>query len=245
MSAGFVAYLAAIVATSYAGGVIPLLRSWSQRGLLIPVSFSAGILLGAAFFHMIPESAMVLGRALGWPLLGGFLIIFLLERFILVHPYPEAAGEHGRAHHRHFGLAAYIGISFHSLIDGLAVTAAFEQSELRGVVLLAVIFHKMPDTFALASLLLLDRWPRREIALWIALFALTTPAGAVASWLVLRQTGSATVAVAVALSAGTFLAVATSDILPQIQLEDGQRLWPLVALAVGLAFSWLGLLIGS
>lgn len=245
MSTGFVAYLAAIVATTFAGGVIPLLRNWSNRSLLIPVSFSAGILLGAAFFHMIPESAMVLRGRLGWPLLGGFLIIFVLERFILVHPYPEEAGEHGHAHHLHFGLAAYIGISFHSLLDGLAVTSAFERPDLGGVVLLAVIFHKMPDAFALASLLLLDRWPRREVALWIAVFAFTTPAGAVLSWFVLRQTSDAIVAAAIALSAGTFLAVATSDILPQIQRYDDQRLWPLVALIVGLAFSWLGLLIAG
>jgi zinc and cadmium transporter len=236
-------YLTVIAVTSFVGGTIPLLRNWSHRSLLLPVSFSGGILLGAAFFHMIPESTQLLGRAVGWPLLAGFLVIFCLERFVLVHPNPEGASEHGLAHHIHLGIAAYIGISFHSLLDGLAVTSAYERPDLAGVVLLAVIFHKMPDAFALATLLLLDRWSKPAIALLMVLFAFTTPLGAVLTWLFLRRATNTIVGGALALSAGTFLAVATSDILPQIRRFDNQRVLPFLALFVGLAFSWLGVLI--
>ncbi len=245
MSAGFVVYLAAIIATSFVGGMIPLLGDWSHRNLLVPVSFSGGILLGAAFFFMIPESASILKESLGWPVLAGFLIIFVLERFVLVHPNPEGAEEHGRAHHIHVGLIAYVGISFHSLLDGLAVTSSYRRPDLGGVVLLAVMFHKMPDAFALSVLMRLDRWKRSAIAVWMAFFALTTPIGAVITWLFLRQATSAIVAGAIALSAGTFLAVATSDILPQIRRLNDQRMLPLIALFAGLAFSWLGSLIGG
>lgn len=243
MTAGFLAYLAAIIAATVAGGLIPLLRNWSHRSLLIAVSFSGGILLGAAFFHMIPESAAVLNGALGWPLLAGFLIIFSLERFIMVHPNPEGAEEHGQAHHIHLGFTALFGLSFHSALDGLAVTAAFERPDLGGVVLLAVIFHKMPDAFALATLLLLDRWSRRTIAVWVLLFSLMTPLGAVVTWLMLKPATNTIVAGAIALSAGTFLAVATSDVVPQIRRYDQKRVLPLLALFAGIAFSWLGRLI--
>jgi zinc and cadmium transporter len=236
-------YLLAIVATSLVGGLLPLAGTWTRRSLLIPVSFSGGILLGAAFFHMIPEIAPILKNELGWPLMAGFLIIFSLERFILVHPDPEGAQEHGQAHHIHLGLTSFAGISFHSLLDGLAVSSAYQQPELGGVVLLAVIFHKMPDSFALASLLTLDRWSREMIVIFVLLFSLTTPLGALISWVFLKQASSTMIAGAVALSAGTFLAVATSDILPQIRRIDGQRLAPLLALFAGLAFSWLGRLI--
>jgi len=245
MGLGFWAFLAAIVATSFAGGIIPLLGDWSHRSLLIPVAFSGGILLGAAFFFMIPEAAPLLKENLGWPVLAGFLTIFVLERFVLVHPNPTGAQEHGHIHHIHVGMVAYVGISFHSLLDGLAITSSYQRPELSGVVLLAVIFHKMPDAFALSVLMILDRWKRSAVAIWMAFFALTTPIGAILTSFFLKQANSSVVAGAVALSAGTFLAVATSDILPQIRRLNDQRMLPLIALFVGLAFTWLGSLIAG
>jgi hypothetical protein len=50
MDATFLLYLAAIAIASLLGGLAPLLGNWSSRSLIIPVSFSGGILLGAAFF---------------------------------------------------------------------------------------------------------------------------------------------------------------------------------------------------
>ena len=50
---------------------------------------------------------------------------------------------------------------------------------------------------------------------------------------------------AIAISAGTFLAVATSDILPQIRRENAARLAPLIALFVGLGVSWIGRMVAG
>jgi zinc and cadmium transporter len=245
MSAGFLVYLAIIAIGSLVGGLLPLAGNWSRHSLLVPVAFSGGILLGAAFFDMIPEAAPMLGPWLGWPLVAGFLTIFILERFVLVHPYPEHAGAHGHEHHIHLGITAYAGLSFHSLLDGLAISSTYNRPELGGVVLLAVIFHKIPDAFALTSLLLLDRWSPRSIMGWMTLFAVSTPIGAVITWVALVHTSDAVIGGAIALSAGTFLAVATSDVLPQIRRMNNQRMWPLVALFVGLAVSWIGRMIAG
>ena len=245
VSASLLLYLAVLLVGSLIGGLLPLAGNWSARSLLIPVAFSGGILLGAAFFDMIPESAPLLGKWLGWPLLGGFLTIFILERFVLVHPYPEGASEHGHAHHIHLGITAYAGLSFHSLLDGLAISSTYNRPELGGVVLLAVLFHKIPDAFALTSLLLLDRWSPRAIVGWMTLFAFSTPLGAILTWMALTNANNAIVGAAIALSAGTFLAVATSDVLPQIRRMNNQRMWPLVALFVGLAVSWIGRVIAG
>jgi zinc transporter ZupT len=106
--------------------------------------------------------------------------------------------------------------------------------------MLAVLFHKIPDAIALTSLLLFARWKQRRIVWWMTIFALSTPVGALVTSLALAQAGNAITGAAIAISAGTFLAVATSDILPQIRRENNARLTPLIALFVGLATSWIG-----
>ena len=45
-----------ILIISLVGGFLPLLRELSQRALALLLSFSAGVLLGGVFFHMLPET---------------------------------------------------------------------------------------------------------------------------------------------------------------------------------------------
>jgi zinc and cadmium transporter len=78
-------YLPTLIFVSLIGGFLPLLREFSQKALALFLSFSAGVLLGAVFFHMLPETGRVLADSMGWPILAGFLLIFVLERFVFVH----------------------------------------------------------------------------------------------------------------------------------------------------------------
>jgi len=59
-------YLPTVIFISLVGGFLPLLRKLSQRALALLLSFSAGVLLGAVFFHMLPE----IGRVLTAPSVG-------------------------------------------------------------------------------------------------------------------------------------------------------------------------------
>ena len=73
-------YLPTVIFISLVGGFLPLLRELSQKALALLLSFSAGVLLGAVFFHMLPETGRVLSDNMGWPVLTGFLLIFAMER---------------------------------------------------------------------------------------------------------------------------------------------------------------------
>lgn len=233
-----VLYLPTVIFISLVGGFLPLLRELSQRALALLLSFSAGVLLGAVFFHMLPETGKVLSERLGWPVLSGFLLIFVMERFVFIH----ACEEHGCDIHQ-MGLPAFLGISLHSLLDGVALGAGLFLPQLGPVVLIAVIVHKMPDSISISSILLSAGWPRGRVAMLSVLFALTTPVGALLAYLFFRTLSPVDIAVVIGVSAGTFLAIATADILPQIHRIEERNPMTLLFLLAGLSVSWLGRLL--
>jgi len=228
-------YLPTVMFVSLLGGFLPLMRALSQRALALLLSFSAGVLLGAVFFHMLPETGRLLNEAVGWPILSGFLLIFVMERFVFVH----ACEEHACDIHQ-MGLPAFLGISLHSLLDGIALGAGLILPQLGPVVLLAVIIHKMPDSMSISSILLAAGWNRRKISWLNLLFSLTTPLGALIAYLFFRSLSPENVAVAIGISAGTFLAIATADILPQVHRIEQRNPMTLIFLAIGLTVSWMG-----
>jgi len=213
------------------------MRELSQRALALLLSFSAGVLLGAVFFHMLPEIGEMLGENLGWPILAGFLLIFVMERFVFVH-----ACEERDCDIHQMGIPAFLGISLHSLLDGLALGAGLMLPQLGPVVLLAVIIHKMPDSISITSILLSAGWSRRKVAILSLLFSLTTPVGALLAYVFFSALSPENVAIAIGISAGTFLAIATADILPQVHRIEERNPLTLVFLVLGLGVSWIGYL---
>jgi zinc and cadmium transporter len=231
-------YIPTVIFISLIGGFLPLLQELSQKALALLLSFSAGVLLGAVFFHMLPETGKVLSDDVGWPILAGFLLIFVMERFVFVH-----ACEEFECDIHQMGIPAFLGISLHSLLDGFALGAGLILPQLGPVVLLAVIIHKMPDSMSLSSILLSAGWTRRKVALLNLLFSLTTPVGALIAYLFFRSLSEENIAVALGISAGTFLAIATADILPQVHRIEQRNPMTLIFLVGGLIVSWLGKLV--
>jgi len=225
-----VLYLGLILLLTVAGGGAPLLRAWSRDRLALLLSFGGGVLLGAAFLRMLPSTVEALGVWVGAPFLGGFVVLFILQKFILLHP----CGEEDCEVHA-IGIPAFGGITFHALLDGVAMGASFMVPRLAGAVFAAIAVHKMPAAASLSSLLLLARYPRRKVFLYVVLFSLATPLGAVLSYLFLQNLGPRELAVAVGVSAGSFLALATSDILPQIHQVERFRAGTLLLFLAGIA----------
>jgi zinc and cadmium transporter len=221
---------AAVTLLAAAGGLLPLVKEWSRGAVRLLLAFGTGVLLGAAFFHMIPESVEGIGRSVGLPVLVGFLTIYVLERFVMLH----ACGEEECSFH-HVGLAAFCGITLHALIDGFALGGGLSVPSLGVPVTAAILVHKLPGALSLTGILLHCRYPRRRIALLAILFALATPVGALASWPFLSRLEGAPLAWAIAFSAGTFLAIATGDLLPQVHSPAQGRYRNLAALFAGIA----------
>ena len=257
-------YTGAILLGALAGGALPLFASVRRSDLLL--SFSAGVMLGAAFFHMLPEAVERGGSAVVPFAVVGFLFLYLLERFVLVHvcaepgpnrrlstagaPLPHHEHEHEHVHHGQaepdpdgtgcdvhtLGVAAWVGLSAHTLVDGFALAAASVSPELGLLVFLAILAHKVPNAFSLSAILLSEGYSRGRAVAMNAAFAVMVPVGA-GLYVVVRQLVHVErfTAIALAASAGTFLHLSLSDILPDLHRRGASR-WRLsVALVAGVA----------
>ena len=200
------------------GGWIPTIRVWSQSTFRMIISFCAGVLLGAVFFHIVPEITTVLGAKMGYSVMAGFLMIFVLEKFIMVHPCEE-----GECDYHKIGLAAYVGIGFHSILDGIAIGVG-SMMNLSLVILLAVAVHKFPAALALSSLFVKGgayngrkSSPRCSFFPWRPRWVRSHRCSS------FRASVPEVVAVALGISAGTFLFISTADLLPTVYEEHSIR----------------------
>jgi zinc and cadmium transporter len=218
-----------------AGGWIPTLKPWSQKTFRMLISFCAGILLGAVFFHMVPEISPILGRKMGFPIMLGFLGIYVMEKFIMVHPCEEGACDYHK-----IGVAAYVGIGFHSILDGVAIGAG-NMLNISMVILLAVTIHKFPAALALSSILVKGgEYSRKKILTSMFIFALATPIGALVSMNVMNGLNNTDIiGFALGISAGTFLYISIGDLLPTVHEEDEKKNLNLVLLFVGILVMFL------
>ena len=234
------ALLLAIFVAGAAGAALPLAkRAGFGQGRLLGWgnSFAAGVFLAAGLVHMLPDAEH------GWVELGydypmafaiataAFLLMLLVEHVLLPEPAHEElhapSGERfvrlaekaAAGHERHDAVEVYAvltALSIHSLLAGLALGA---ETELSGVVVMstAIIAHKSAAGFALGVSLHRSALPRRQVGLLVALFALATPIGGVIGTVIGEalggDVGARLEATLLSLAAGTFVYVATFDIL--------------------------------
>jgi len=229
-----IVYSSSIVLTAWIGGIIPLFFKENQRILHWFISLGAGVLLGASFLHMIPEAAEMIGSELGIFVLAGFLLLFILEKFIMTHPCPS---EHCEYHH--VGLAAFWGLSLHSLVTGIALGTGIMVPKLGLVVFLAIILHKLPASLSLTSLFLKEHYSNKKLFVYLTAFSLMVPLGALITYLFLQQTSVRAIGALTAFSAGTFLHVASDDLLPEVHQHSHDRYSRLISFFIGLLSIWL------
>lgn len=104
---------------------------------------------------------------------------------------------------------------------------------------LAIALHKPFDSLTIGALLAAGEHPRTMRHLVNVGFSLLIPVGVLIFHLGLASDPNGGVlAAALAFSAGTFLCIAMSDLLPELQFHQHDRLKLSAALLLGLAVAW-------
>lgn len=275
-----------VVFASVGGGLVPLVRVVTHIRMQVYLSFSAGVMLGSALLHMLPESAEIGGpQVIVWSL-PGLLTLFMVERFFSYHhhefeePGGEPADDHTHHHEhahdhshdhskhshaqekpisgRYHWKAAATGLALHSLLGGVALASAEAASSgqsdwsMASGVFLATLLHKPADALTITSLMKRGRTGSMLAHLVNLVFALMIPLGAILFqvgqlWLTMLPSHSiqSVTGAALAFSAGTFLCISLSDLLPELHFHSHDRVKLSIALIAGILLMSLVAFVGD
>jgi zinc transporter ZupT len=200
-----VAIAGAAFISTFLGGLLAL-RLHDKLHLIL--GFSAGAVIGVAFFDLLPE-AIEFGEKFHSPaaILSctavGFLSYLVLDRILMFHGDAAPRGP----------FAAGV-LCVHSLLDGVAIGLAFQTSHEVGIIVaIAVLTHDFSDGINTMNIVLKNRGDRRHAFRWLLADALAPVLG-IASTYFFTLPGEGFGA-ALALFAGFFLYIGASDLIPE------------------------------
>ncbi len=195
------------------GAVTFFLSERVQQKLILPlVAFSAGSLLGSAFFHMLPAAVKAdpSGRSVWIWVLAGFSLFFAFEQVLHWHRCHHAQSDRASA----LPTLIIAGDALHNLLGGMAVAGAFLVDARLGVATwLAEAAHELPQELGEYGVLLHGGWSRRKALVVNVLSSLPFLAGGLLVW---AASFRIDVAFLVPFAAGNFLYIAASDLIPEV-----------------------------
>jgi zinc transporter 9 len=234
-----------------AGACIPSLKRMDARHVHLMVALSAGIFLGILFFMLLPET---FEEAHGdtdiviW-IVGGFLAVLLVDVILKKRHLDSCACKKCDDNHRHelTSASAFVGLAIHAVVDGVVLSIALGAGdEIGAIALVGIALHKFVELFALSSTFMLTGIGKRQLYMWMILFALITPIAAFASMPLIDVLESANIAIPMAIAAGTFMYVGIYALLPEAfhERRDSYISFALVVIGI-VAIAVLTILLGE
>jgi len=233
-----------IAAAGVFGGLLTLRPSFDRThtgNLNLGNAFAVGVFLGAGFLHMLPDgldnfSSLNLAGDYPYGLLTaaiGFLLIMLIDKGLSAHDTAEKIKESNN-----FPTILFLVLAIHSIIAGMSL--GLEEGFLSGlVILIAIIAHKGSAAFALGLNMVQAQCSEALVRRTIVFFAFMTPFGVVlGSLLSAVEGGQSSVffeAIFDTLAAGTFLYIATLEIISELFENHTQKTSKLIMILLGFA----------
>ncbi len=200
------------------------------------LGFSAGAIVGVAFFDLLPEaidlaqSAFSASTILATTALG-FASYLVLDRMILLHSHGDHDDEHEQCTVR--GTVGAGSLSFHSFLDGVGIGLAFHVSAIVGIIVaVAVLTHDFSDGVNTINMIIKHGGERSCALRWLLVDALAPVAGvALTLFFAIPQTQ---LGLLLALFAGFFLYIGASDLIPESHHRHPQH-WTTISTLIGIA----------
>lgn len=259
-------YCLAIAGFSLLGGLLPSLIRMTHTRTQLVMSLVSGLMLGVAFYHLVPHSVVLAHDSGGvdttvWWLMIGLIVMLLLLRGFHFHQH-DFSGQDGESREHHAGhshavdhaspvhglswVGLALGLAVHTLIDGIALGAVMHAGSHGGGVIgigvfLAILMHKPLDAMSIITLMQAGGWSQGARKTANLVFALMCPLGALMFFFgidVVADGRDHLVAVALAFSAGAFICIALSDLLPEVHFHSHDRGKLTLAFLLGIALAY-------
>jgi zinc and cadmium transporter len=175
------------------GMVVLIIRRPNPASWRLPLIFSGGYLFAITFLHILPELFVLHANArlAGLYVLVGFFLQLVLERFSQGvehgHLYDTDQGEH---QHTIAPLTLMAALFLHAFSDGIILndpSVCLNHHHGANTLLIGILLHKVPESFALVSILTKLVNSRRKILIYLFIFALAAPLGLLGSSYVSQQ----------------------------------------------------------
>jgi ZIP family zinc transporter len=193
------------------GGLFAL---YLKDRLHLILGFSAGAILGVAFFDLMPEALALAGKMYSATtiltvVVIGFMAYLVLDRLVLLHDHSEKDGHDTRR-----GNAGAGSLSFHSILDGMGIGLAFQVSPAVGIIVAAaVLTHDFSDGINTVSVVLKNNGARAEALKWLLVDAMAPVLGVLST--IFFVLPAEKLGLLLALFSGFFLYIGASDLIPE------------------------------
>ena len=206
-----------------------------QQTIFLLVSLAVGGLFGDVFIHLLPDTYERTSSPLASSLyvIGGILIFFVLEKFLRWrHEHaPEAS-----VRVLPLGYMSLFADGVHNFMDGLLIGASYLVGLQVGLATtLAVILHEIPQEIGDFAVLVHSGLSKKRAIALNFLSATLAIVGTVIAILVASRSESF-LTVMVPLTAGGFIYIAGTDLVPELhkELKPSKSAAQLVAISVGI-----------
>jgi zinc and cadmium transporter len=193
--------------------------------LFFLLAFSAGTIFGAAVFDLLPEAVELVDEHTVFLYIAfGYVAFYFLERFIYwYHGHGHREDMEGIEPERGFAYLNLLGDGVHNFIDGMVIAASFTVGLHVGLATtMAVIFHELPQEMGDYGILMYAGFDRvRALVLNFAAALCVVVGGVFATFYL--ETVEALSGLLIAFSAGAFLYLAASELVPELQQERDFR----------------------
>jgi len=210
-----------LISTLLAGLAVLLIPKLNVQRFNILLSFSGAYLFSITVIHILPElfhEATDL-RLTGVYVLAGFFLQMILEYFSsgVEHGHMHLDSHHGHGHshnHSHLPYSMFISLCVHSFLEGTLLMHPFHTHAHEGAqtLLIGLVLHKIPESFALISILVFGLKSRYLAVVLLIVYSLCSPLGLIGSDLLFHEMNvdARIFQFLFALVAGNFLYISTT-----------------------------------
>lgn len=204
------------------------------------LAMASGILLGNAFFHLIPESLEQLTspQNVMVAVVAGIITFFTLEKIVV---WKKTCGGHNPVSKvKSMGMVNLSGDALHNFIDGALIAGSFLVNTETGVaVLISVIIHELPQEIGDTGALLYSGLPLKRAVRLNILASLSAVPGAACIFLI-HGAGGMLLDYLLPFTAGAFVYMSLANMVP-VLLKDRNikikyQVMQIMTMIIGIAF---------